>query len=93
METDSSPTRRLGRKPLSPKGAMNVAERQQRWREKTMHAVMNGTPSEMTTRGLIFVLPHLINAGMATLCEDVCVEIIKRAKTNKELKSRKGAES
>jgi hypothetical protein len=78
---------RKGRRPLSPTGeSMTAAERQQRVRRIAMEQLSNGRQKDISTSGLISLLPRLISDKMPTLVTKVCKEIIHREGSSQAVK-------
>ncbi len=77
MEAVNVIATKKGRKPISG-DAMSPAQRQRRARSFAMKQLCDGNETEISTSGLIALLPKLISDSNKSLITSVCKEIIKR---------------
>ncbi|MFA6971004.1 MAG: hypothetical protein WC208_06325 [Gallionella sp.] len=78
MTIDNVTVTKKGRKPLSGE-AMTPAQRQSRARSRAMKQLCDGNIIEISTSGLISLLPKLISDSHNNLVKTVCNEIIARS--------------
>ena len=68
---------KLGRKPISGE-AMSPAARQRRARSFAMKNLCDSNVNEVSTSGLIALLPTLVRSRSSMLVDTVCKEIMRR---------------
>lgn len=77
METEKVTVTKRGRKAISGE-PMTAAQRQNRARSFAMKNLCDGNLNEISTSGLIALLPRLIGDSHKLLVKQVCLEIVAR---------------